>query len=90
MSRAGSSRPVRDHSRFYFTALRQRGCGAVRTMWGLNMERDFWFYRRRASEEAWAAKRAITASARERHEALAQSFRERLEQLEEGELLSRA
>ena len=53
------------------------------------MERNFWFYRRRASEEDWAAKRAITASARERHEALAQTFRNKLEQLEEGELLSR-
>jgi hypothetical protein len=54
------------------------------------MERDFWFYRRRATEEAWAAKRAITASARERHEALAQSFLQKLEQLEEGELLTQA
>ena len=57
---------------------------------GLHMERDFWFYRRRATEETWAAKRAITAMARERHEALAQSFREKLERLEEGELLTRA
>ena len=54
------------------------------------MERDFWFYRRRATEETWAAKRAITAMARERHEALAQSFREKLERLEEGDLLTRA
>ena len=52
------------------------------------MERDFWFYRRRATEEIWAAKRSITAPARERHEALARSFIERLERMEEGELLS--
>ncbi len=57
---------------------------------GLIMDRDFWFYRRRATEESWAAKRAITASARERHEALARSFRERLERMEEGELLTEA
>jgi hypothetical protein len=54
------------------------------------MERDFWFYRRRAGEEERAAKRAISVPARERHEALAQSFRDKLEQMEEGELLSRA
>lgn len=54
------------------------------------MERDFCFYRRRASEEIWAAKRAITSPARERHEALARTFLDKLEQLEEGELLSRA
>jgi hypothetical protein len=54
------------------------------------MERDFWFYRRRATEEMWAAKRAITPLARERHEALAQSFREKLERLEEGSLLTQA
>jgi hypothetical protein len=62
----------------------------ARASWGLHMDRDFWFYRRRATEEAWAAKRAITASARERHEALARSFREKLERLEEGELLTHA
>lgn len=68
----------------------QQGCKAGRLCGGLKMERDFWFYRRRASEEAWAAKRAITLPARERHEALARSFLDKIEQLEEGELLSRA
>ena len=56
---------------------------------GVLMSSDFRFYRRRAAEEDWAAKRAITATARERHEKLAQCFRERLERLEEGELLTR-
>ncbi len=58
--------------------------------WGLHMGSDFWFYRRRAAEEAWAAKRSITAPARQRHEALAKSFLEKLERLEESELLTRA
>ena len=53
------------------------------------MGNNLWFYRRRATEESWAAKRAITAPARERHEALARCFRERAEKLEEGELLFR-
>jgi hypothetical protein len=54
------------------------------------MDRDFYFYRRRASEEAWAAKRAISESARERHEALARSFLQKVEQIVDGELLTRA
>ena len=51
------------------------------------MERDFWYYRRRASEEAIAARRAITPAARERHEQLAEQFRTRLEQMERDEAL---
>ena len=52
------------------------------------MERDFWFYRRRASEEDFAARRAITAAARERHEHLAEHYRAKLEQLERQEALA--
>ena len=52
------------------------------------MERDFWFYRRRATEEEIAARRAITPAARERHEQLAEQFRTRLEQLERHEELA--
>ena len=51
------------------------------------MERDFWFYRRRASEEAIAARRAITAAARERHEHLAEHYRNKLEEMEQHEAL---
>ena len=50
------------------------------------MERDVYYYRRRASEEGWAAMKAITAAARQRHEELAKTFREKLEQLEQREL----
>jgi hypothetical protein len=51
------------------------------------MERDFWFYRRRASEEAIAARRAITAAARERHEQLAEQYRTKLEEMERQDAL---
>jgi hypothetical protein len=42
--------------------------------WEAMMETDRRFYERRASEEAWAAQRAVTTEARMRHEELLQLY----------------
>jgi len=48
------------------------------------METDQRYFRRRASEELAAARRAVTDAARERRLTLADSFLERLKMVESG------